>query len=316
MCMEETGDWQQIDTDEGFRSASRVWKSIAFRYKTGPLVKRINRRVIQQTQESNYDLIWVDKGVYLWKETVKHLRSRAKRMVHFTPDTAFCANRSRHFFAGAKDYDLLVTTKSFEIPDYSKIADKERVQLVTQAYDANLHHPLDDGEEKKPVAAFIGLCEPDREQCIDALLSAGIPVRVGGRGWGKFARANESNPNFHFLGPDVFGESYVREYTNASVGLGLLSRKFPELHTTRTFEIPACGTMLATERNEETARFFDDDECLFFTSYEELAVRLRDMLDSPQQISQIAEKGRQRVTEMGCDNYSVLSRVLKRAQVF
>ena len=37
---------------------------------------------------------------------------------------------------------------------------------------------------------------------------------------------------------------------------GLLAKWVPELHTTRTFEIPACGTALVTERNSETALVF------------------------------------------------------------
>lgn len=39
---------------------------------------------------------------------------------------------------------------------------------------------------------------------------------------------------------------------------GALSRRFPERHTTRTFEIPACGTVLITEWNEEISVFLGE----------------------------------------------------------
>jgi len=307
--------WEQLDTDEGFRESSRIWKSMAFRLKSGPLVRQINRNIVQRTEGEQYDLVWVDKGVYLWRETVEHLRGRASRMVHFTADTAFQGNRSRHFYAAARKYDLLVTTKSFELENYRAIADDREVMFVTQAFDTTVHRPVNSAHEKAPVAVFIGLCEPDRERCVRALLSAGVPVRIGGRGWKKFVGRYAHHPGLHFLGSEVFGERYAREYASATVGLGLLSTRFPELHTTRTFEIPACGTLLATKRTDETEGFFEEDEVVFFENYDELALRLHELLKNPERVDQMAQKGRQRVTAMGCDYQSVLTAVLNRIQI-
>ena len=239
--------WDVVDTDKIFQQAQKLWKSVAFRLKAGPLVNQMNQHVIKEVGQEQYDLVWVDKGVYLWPNTVSHIRKQTIYLVHFTPDSAFHANRSRHFFSAAHQFDLLVTTKSFELDNYYAIADENRVYLTTQAYDSALHRPLSRDRSKKKTVVFIGLCEPDREQCIEALLSAGVPVRLGGRGWSKFVKRHSLNANLHFLGEEVFGDEYVAEYASASVGLGLLSKRFPELHTTRTFEIPACGTMLATE---------------------------------------------------------------------
>jgi spore maturation protein CgeB len=304
--------WSVIDTDESFHHAPRVWKTTAFRFKLGPLVRQINRKIVARTEQQQYDLVWVDKGVYLWPETVEYLRKRAGRLVHYTPDTAFYANRSRHFFASADKYDLLITTKSFELEYYAGIADSERVYLTTQAYDANLHRPPTTLPEKKAAAVFIGLWEQDRQECIEALLRSGVPVRLGGRGWDKFVSSHSSNPALCFLGREVFGEDYVSEYASAMIGLGLLSKRFPELHTTRTFEIPATGTLLATERTEEIMRFFKDGEVLFFDDYQCLAARVEKLLKAPDKVSAIAKKGHERVIYGGYDYASVLSTILRR----
>ena len=308
----EPDRWDVIDTDEGFRRSGRIWKSIACRLKAGPLVWEINRRVIAQTGQQHYDLIWVDKGVYLWSETVEHLRKLTGCLVHFTPDTAFYANRSRHFLASARQYDLLVTTKSFEMGQYAGIADTDRIHLTTQAFDANLHRPPEPPPRKEAVVQFIGLCEPDREECIGALLKAGISVRLGGHGWERFLSSHASNPALRFLGKEIFGADYVCAYASAMVGLGLLSKNFPELHTTRTFEIAAIGTLLATERTPETARFFKDDEVLFFSDYQELAVRLLELLNDPARIAAMAARGHRSVISGGYDYAAVLAGVLKR----
>ncbi len=305
-------DWDLVDTDEEFQCANRLARTITFRFRLGPVVNRINRKIAELTAATQYDLVWVDKGVYLWPDTVGSLRKSTSQMVHFTPDTAFLANRSRHFLKSARQYDLLVTTKSFELDNYLGITDSERVILTTQAFDSSLHRPPPEPVKKSAAAVFIGLCEPDREKCIETLLAAGVTVRVGGQRWGHFARRHVANPNFQFIGTEVFGAQYVSEYASASVGLGLLSKKFPELHTTRTFEIPACKTVLATERNEDATRFFAEDEALFFNDYHDLARRVSELLSQPEKIAAISAKGYQRVLADGRDYSSVLSAVLQR----
>jgi len=307
--------WDHMDTDSGFRKSSRLFKTIAFRFRSGPLVSQINRELQAHTECQTYDLVWVDKGVYLWPETVDQLRSRSDLMVHFTPDTAFCTNRSRHFDATASCYDLLVTTKSFELERYHELVAADRVLLTTQAYDNKLHKPNVTSSACRKAAVFIGLCEPDRENCMEELLSHDVPVRLGGHGWEKFLQRHAGHPALHFLGKEVFGEDYVNEYASASVGLGLLSKRFPELHTTRTFEIPACGALLATERNPETTRFLEDDEVLFFENYRELAADLKKLLDNPREIEKISEKGHERITAGGYDYASVLSGVLNHLNI-
>jgi spore maturation protein CgeB len=160
------------------------------------------------------------------------LRNVAGKIVHFTPDTAFFANRSRHFEVGLEFYDLVVTTKSFEGDDYLRRVAADRLFITTQGYDASLHCPSCEGKRAK-VAAFVGLAEPDRESCIQELLEAGVPVRLGGQGWGRFLSQRGQHPSLEFLGERVFGENYAAAYSNAWIGLGLLSKRFPELHTTR-----------------------------------------------------------------------------------
>jgi hypothetical protein len=307
--------WQRIDTDSAFRGASRPLRSLAFRLKAGPLVKATNRIVVEAVSDAEFELTWVDKGVYLWPEVVSELRIRSRVLVHFTPDTAFHANRSRHFFRAAKLYDLLVTTKSFELEQYRELADPGRILLTTQGYDAQLHRPPKRDTSRRATACFIGHCEPDREKCMKALLQAGVTVRLGGAGWEKFVAQWSGDPGLTYLGPGVFGEAYVAEYGANAVGLGLLSKRFPELHTTRTFEIPACGALLATERTADTTRFFDEGEALFFDDYDDLAQRLPALLDRPVKIQAIAAKGRHRLLADGRDYAAVLSGVLDRVGI-
>jgi hypothetical protein len=310
--------WTWIDTDVPMSDSSRLWRTVAFRTNSGQAVNRINSLVTQQLKSAKLDLAWVDKGVFLTPPTIASIRSRAGHLVHFTPDTAFHANRSRHFENSIGQFDLLVTTKSFEVDEYTRRVPRERVLLTTQGYDSSVHVPGNlEFENRRREAVFVGLAEPDREKCIDVLLEADVPVRLAGYGWSRLVRRWKDHPGLVFEGAGVFGRAYAELLSSSCVGLGLLSKRFPELHTTRTFEIPACESALATERTADTTRFFSESEAIFFTDYDELAEQLRSLLHAPVigALSDIALAGRKRVVADGRDYDSILQSVLSHPRI-
>ena len=138
-------DWRVdiIDTDIPYNTGNHVYKSLAFRYKIGPLIKVINNYILTHLKDEHYDLIWVDKAIFITKRTTEILRSRTTKLVHYTPDPAFTFHRSRLFYASIRYYDYVVTTKTYEIEDYIRVMGaKEKVIYVTQGFDKNLHRPL------------------------------------------------------------------------------------------------------------------------------------------------------------------------------
>jgi spore maturation protein CgeB len=303
--------WDWLDTDPPLTSTSRVWQSLAYRYYTGRAVSRINARVKSWISGKALDLVWIDKAVFLNAETMKAIRGATRRLVHFTPDTAFYANSSRHFERTMDLFDLLVTTKSFDVEKYHSRLTRDTVLLTTQGFDPEVHMPRNTDVARARDAVFIGLAEPDREECIRTLISSGIPVTIAGQGWHKFARHHRRNPALSYAGESVFGADYARLLSKSWIGLGLLSKRFPEVHTTRTFEIPACGTILATERNIETQAYFGDDEALFFADHEDLAQKIVTMFDKGiEAVSAVAHAGRDRVIADRRDYPSILARIL------
>lgn len=303
-------DWRWVDTAAPFHVSPRWARSAAFRLKAGPAVNAINRAVTTGIGTGAYDLIWVDKAVYLWPDTVRKLRSAAAHLVHFTPDCAFFANKSRHFERSLPLFDLAVTTKSFCMEDYGCRLPEGKVHLTTQGYDRHLH--VQENTVRRKEAVFIGLCEPDRERCIGLLLDACIPVRLGGCGWQRFLRRWNRCPHLFFEGEAIFGKSYAKLLSASWVGLGLMSKRFPELHTTRTFEIPACGAILATESNPEIRTFFAHDEALFIESYSSLGGQLKGLFSDEGRMERIASAGRRRVERDGRDYHSILAAVLRK----
>lgn len=306
-------EWQWMDTDPPLRRCARLWRSLAFRTKWGPAISAVNQAVRAALSPTAYDLVWVDKGVFLTAETMAVVRGRSRKLVHFTPDTSFLGNRSRHFEQSLGLYDLVVTTKSFEVGEYQRRGVGERLCCLTQGYDPSVHWPRCPEQPRRRELAFIGLAEPDREACLALLLDKGLSVRLGGQGWKRFLQRYEGCAHLHFAGERVFGEAYAEVYSRAWIGLGLLSKRFPELHTTRTFEIPACGAILATEGNGETKQFFTGDEALFFDDYHELATIAAGRLAGPEDaLDRVASAGYRKVMSSGRDYDSLLRSVLHR----
>ncbi len=305
-------EWTWVDTDPPLQQAARVWRTLAFRSRVGRAVNRINEEVGAGIGREPHDLIWVDKGVFLREASVQRLRNSARRLIHYTPDTAFHENRSAHFERTLGLYDLAVTTKAFEVDEYENRIGPEKVLLTTQGYDLAVHYPRNTDAERRRETLFIGLAEPDREACVATLLDNDISVRLAGRGWTRFVRRHQGNPCLIYEGDDVFGDDYASLLSRSWIGLGLLSRRFPELHTTRTFEIPACGAMLASPRTSETTTFFADSEALFFDAYSTLASRLKVLLTEPglDSVASVASAGHRRVLASARDYDSILGAVL------
>lgn len=306
-------DWSIdiINTDIPKQQMSRLWQSIGFRYKRGPLICKVNNYVLSNLATNYYDVIWVDKAIYLTKNTTEILRERADKLVHYTPDPAFTFHRSKLFYESLPLYDYVVTTKSFEIDEYVRvIGNKEKVLYATQGFDKNLHRPIAQWGDKKGVA-FIGHYEKERMKTIELFLNNGVEVTLAGIGWEPFAKSHRSCC-LNYLGSGVFGEDYVKAISNCLFAWGAISKWIPEKHTTRTFEIPACKTALLTERNSEIESFFSDDEVVFYDNINDLIEKVIYYNNHKDELKELIEKGYHKVQSGGFDYESIMKKLLIR----
>ena len=307
--------FEVIDTHIPFFKTPKLFRSLGFRFKRGPLITKTNRLIRKQLESfsvQKFDLIWVDKAIYVTKETTVILRQKTNKLVHYTPDMAFYSNRSRLFEKSIPLYDYLITTKTREISFYNRYIDCNRLILTTQGYDIATHRPLHPFLSKEKSVSFIGLAETFRFQIIQQLINSNIKVKLAGLGWRSFVTKNKNNNNLQFLGESLFANDYTNFISSSQFSLGLLSKRFPELHTTRTFEIPACGTALITERNKETSHFFNEDEAIFYSTPEEMVERILYYQSHPKKLEALTIKGRERVIRDGRDYRSSLKGVLEK----
>ena len=304
-----------IDTDRIFLNTFVPFRVIGFRYKTGPLITSINKYIVSNLNRPFYDLIWVDKGVYLAETTMSLLRSKTQKLIHYTPDAAFLSNKSKLFNRSIKFYDKLITTKKFELPIYRNFIGEDKLLVVSQGFDKKVHKPVIPFNQKVNRVSFIGLCEPSREAIVSALLKNEIKIAIAGKNWNKFVKKHRANPYFEYHGPDLRSDSYTSFISQSYFSLGLLSKNFPEKHTTRTFEIPACGTALLTEFNEEIDEFFTSEEVIYFSDEINLVEKIRYYQQHLTELQILTEKGTEKVFAKGYDYENIIQRILEQIGV-
>lgn len=302
-------EFQVIDTDVPKLAMPHLWQSIGFRYKLGPLINKVNRYVSDNIENEHYDLIWVDKAIYLTKATTQLLRSLSCKLVHFTPDPAFTFHKSRLFYQSLPLYDFAVTTKRWELQYYQSFLKGNQVLYATQGFDKAIHRPVSEFKDKKGVC-FVGHYEEERGRTLQLLIDNDVDVVLAGINWEKFVECNRNNSKLHYLGSGVYGEDYIKTISSTCISWGSLSKWIPELHTTRTFEIPACGTALLTERNEETMAFFNEDEAIFYSSEREMIDKVKYYLTHKEELQQLSENGHNRVMADGRDYESIVQKIL------
>ncbi len=284
-----------IDITPIINNTNKIMRSIGWRFKIGPLIRNINKEIEDsiKCKDEKYDLIWVDKGVFIMPHIIKKFSEISKILVHFTPDPAFFYHQSRLFNSSIKYFDACITTKSFELDAYNAMG-SQSCHYVTQGFDKNIHRPLVDFSNKKYEVCFIGHYEKERAKLIQLLLDNNIEVALAGIKWKRFVKKNKIKKLIYF-GSHVAGDEYVRLISSSKLGLGLLSKWIPELHTTRTFEIPACGTCLLTEENKEINEFFTDNECIKYKNDADCLNKIKIILSNMNNLKDITDRGYKRV---------------------
>ncbi|ATE66183.1 CgeB family protein [Rhizorhabdus dicambivorans] len=308
-----------FNVDPLVAAANRIVQSLAGRLQRGPLIRAFNARLLELARASDYDAVWIDKGVWVLPSTLSELRERASARIaiHFTPDAQFFSQRSRFLFQGIPLYDICATTKPFEVSSYAASGARQTI-LVLQGYSRFFDPAL----ASRPQAAksageviFVGHTQPHYIRSLHALAKSGIDVAIHGGGWQRHARRHPWLGGY-IRSDGIWGSEYAAALAASTIGIGLLGKHIPETTTTRSFEIPASGTFLLAERTDDHMALFEEDsEAVFWSSQEELVDKARFYLDHKDLRDRIAMAGRRRCVEAGYDSATQIARILAALEI-
>lgn len=271
--------------------------------------------IIKSASSGKFDIVWIDKGIYINEKTFKKLKELQPGavIVGYSPDNMIERhNQTQCFLDTFKYYDYYFTTKSFIVEDLKKLG-CSKVMFVNNAYEATFHHPYEISDFERMrlggKVGFIGKWEQERCESIIYLTKNGIPVRVWGGG--KWLKYKGNNNNLIIEDKGLFSSDYNRALSAFDISLCFLRKINNDQQTTRTMEIPACGSLLMAERTPEHERLFKDGvEAVFFSSNEELLEKCKYYLDNPDKLKDVAQAGLKRCKESGYSNFETLKRCL------
>ncbi len=315
--LEQLGfDILPFDTTPFATAATRIERSLAQRANIGRGISHLNAKLMVLTKEARFDAVWIDKGVWIYPETVTTLRARSERRiaVHYTPDPQILDNRSRHFLQSIPIYDLLVTTKPFELERY-RAHHANSILLVLQGYGRQFVPRVPTESDLSCFSSdvcFIGHCESHYAARMKAVHKETKCIQIWGPRWPRYAQFHPwARPLVR--GEGIWGDRYPLALSCAKIAVGLLSKLVPETTTTRTFEIPAIGMFMLAERTPDHLELFEEgEEAQFFADDDELRDKIRFYLGHDAARIQIAAAGRERCLKSGYSVEHQLRRVVEK----
>lgn len=301
----------------------------------GPVVTTLNRDVLAAARQAKPELVWAEKQEYLWEDTLRTLKGLGSQLLHFTPDPYFSLEwkRTKLMDSALPLFDYLATPKRYELADYERVG--PRVIYMPLGFSEDVHRPMSSANrqtncEFSSDVSFLGGWEPRREQMLSVVAEeVDCDMQIRGYGWDHLTQATPSvrgwfsrrrnagdqpfkvrkDPKLAacLKSAEVYAEQYAWALSNSKIGIGFLRKICPDQHTTRTFEIPACGSLLLADRTEEHREFFEEGvEAEFFESEAELTDKIRFYLQNDSTRIRMAQKGYERCWSSG---YSYRARV-------
>lgn len=278
-----------FDTHPVFSNLRPLQRRLEHNMFFGPVFGKLNASLLDSCMRALPDVVWIDKGFWVWPGTLKELRRRRVFLVQHNTDSLWPGNwRFRWSYALSRlslpHYDLYFTSNKSDHARISGSPGLPACELTYLGYDPDRFNAgpvaAESPKSGTPSLLYVGHREPRTERYIRAVVRAGLPVTVHGSDWEKAAR----DPLLRqAVKPAMLNDdAYVAALRSAQVGLGFVSEWNGNETAGRSFEIPACGTFFLGMRTPEHQRLYQEgEEADFFSSPDELVKKARYYLENP-----------------------------------
>ena len=176
-----------IDTAGTTRADGILLRSISrITWRLGwPLdISNINAQLVVLVKEVLPDIVWVDKGILIRRETLLRIRQSTPnvRLVHYNPDDPFGAYGKagwRRFVRAMSAYDLHFVPRRQNVQEYVTAGCRHVIHNIpTRGFDPEVHRPYPvEAEFAGQFAAdvgFLGSFEQDRAEQLLYLAQRGV----------------------------------------------------------------------------------------------------------------------------------------------
>ena len=296
-----------------------VLGKVQHRLQMGPGVRRFNRDVLAAARQQRVNVALFDKALPLQPATLGRLRQMGVICVDFVIDNPFGPRSDpgwRLYRRTLPHFDLTGVQRDISVNDYRRAGAPSIVRIRT-SYEPTVHYAPQPGwsdAERERGVSFIGTPYDDRADFLTRLSQSGAPVAISG-----------SRPHWQTaLSPAAFaatfrhgelkGSAYREAIWRSRINLAFVTHSNADTVAHKAFEITACGGFLLAERTDEHRQLFrEDEEAVFFSSFEECRSKVQRYLNDETARAAIAAAGLRRAQSSGYDNDSVLRGLLQHA---
>lgn len=306
----------KVSTPGHIESPSLIYR-ISWKLRVPLDVTRVNKNILEAIRNSNFDLVWIEKGNMIWPRSLRYIRKIAPqtKLLSCSEDDMFATHGHSLFYRlGLRYYDFVFTTKTYNVSELKLFGARE-IKLFLDSYDENIHKPMNLTEAERERfscdVGAIGAFEYERAESLLYLAGHGIKLNVWGNDWGRVVN---SHPNICIKNEFLFAEEYSKAICATKINLNFLRKINRDEVTSRSVEIPACGGFMLSERTARHLEFFEEGkEAEFFSSNEEMLEKIRHYLDNKEKREKIARAGRDKCMEAGYSMRAQLNNMLKVA---
>jgi hypothetical protein len=280
-------------------------------------INNANNKILEYLNKKNTEMVWVDKGVHVRKQTLLKIKLKHPKvkLIHFNPDDPFGNFGKagwRWFIGSIPYYDLHFVPRVENIKEYKALGARDVVQILPfWGFDPSIHKPAELLSEAvfnaMSEVVFLGAYELERYQSLLFLANNGIRITLM-HDWPE----KYWHQNFIRLPGPVYGMEYARTIASFKIALGYLRKGNRDEHTSRSVEIPACGTLMLAERTAEHQILFAEGlEADFFSTNEELLDKVNYYVLNDKIRKKISISGYERCKSSGYDYRSITLKMLE-----
>jgi len=275
---------------------------IRYKLKLPMDVFKINKNLLTYDL-STIDILFVVKGNEIHPNTIRKIKSKYPniKLINWSLDDMYAwHNRGIFYTLSLKYYDLIATTKSYNMDELNQLGAK-KLFFHYQAYSKDIHVPQKCTGKYNHDVLFIGYPEKDRIESILFLANNGLKVDIYGypMAWRK-SKYSIKHENIFLHEESLYGKNYAEALSCAKISLCFLRKANRDFHTSRSIEIPACGGFMIAERTNEHLELFEEDkETVYFNTNEELLAKAKYYLEHEDEREQIALNGLNRCLNSG-----------------
>jgi spore maturation protein CgeB len=287
-----------VDT---FKAFGGVGALMTWGFRTGYLGLEhvITKFTLNSIGTEIFDVVWVDNGETVGRRLVGELKRHSHFMLNHNLDNPFAArdgHRWRLFHQALPYYDLFATPRA-STRNSASARGATRAIAIKFTADEVVHRPIILSDADRAIfgseVVFVGTWMPERGPFLKRIVDRGVPLRIFGPRWNKA-------PEYADLSSLVTCRSlddsdYVRAVAGSKIAIGLLSLGNQDLHTTRSLEIPAIGSLLCAWRtNVHDELYWDGKEAVFFDTADECADACLALLADEDRLKSISAAGHAR----------------------